>query len=144
DGFRRPAIHLSHEVRLPNQRNFEFDFDAPDVPRIKELKVSVPAQHPVRTALLYTRHRFFAPEAGPISGRDARDSAIDAEDLKRNGSREPEPKRTSRLSGLEPMAPWEHAEDVDPRAPNARRGTRPDDLDMPPSPPPPTRRRRLE
>ena len=59
-GFRREAIILSADARLDEQYNFEFDFDAPDVPTITDLRVTVQAYHPIRTALLFMRHRFYA------------------------------------------------------------------------------------
>ncbi len=61
-GFHRPAVNLMCEAKLPDQRNFEFDFEAPDVPTITDLRVSLPARYPVRTALLFARHRFYAEE----------------------------------------------------------------------------------
>ncbi len=62
-GFRRQPIILSCEVKNSDQRNFEFDFDAPDVPTITDLKVSLQAHLPIRTALLFLRHRFYAGRA---------------------------------------------------------------------------------
>jgi hypothetical protein len=59
-GFRRSPTIMSCEAKLPEQRNFEFDFDAPDVPVITDLRVVFPAHHAIRTALLYTRQRFYA------------------------------------------------------------------------------------
>src|SRR5579884_2739576 len=59
-GFRREAIILSAEAKLDEQYNFEFDFEAPDVPTITDLRVTVQAYHPIRTALLFIRHRFYA------------------------------------------------------------------------------------
>jgi hypothetical protein len=137
-GFRRSPTHVTHEVRIPNQRNFEFDFDAPDVPRITDLRVGVPAQHPIRTALLFTRHRFYAAEPAPLP-RAAEPDPAPAEPA-RQEKREPEPRRSSRLAPLDQAAPWEKPADVDPRAPNVRRDSRNDDVENPPPP----RRRRLE
>lgn len=62
-GFRRQPVILSCEVKNGDQRNFEFDFDAPDVPSITDLKVSLQAHLPIRTALLFIRHRFYAGRA---------------------------------------------------------------------------------
>ena len=59
-GFRRQPVILSSEVKNSDQRNFEFDFDAPDVPTITDVKVSLQAHLPFRTALLFIRHRFYA------------------------------------------------------------------------------------
>jgi hypothetical protein len=66
-GFHRPAVNLMCEAKLPEQRNFEFDFEAPDVPTITDLRVSLPAHHPIRTALLFARHRFYAEEAPRVA-----------------------------------------------------------------------------
>src|SRR5262249_55538280 len=59
-GFRREPLRQQSESKFGEQMNFEFDFEAPDVPTITDLKVSVPAHYPVKTALLFVRHRFFA------------------------------------------------------------------------------------
>jgi hypothetical protein len=71
-----PVIAYS-EARYHDQRNFEFDFDAPEVPTITDLRVSIQAYHAIRSALLFVRHRFYAasreapairplePEPGP-------------------------------------------------------------------------------
>ncbi len=59
-GFRRAPVNLSCEVTGPEQRNFEFDFDAPDIPVITDLIAVVAAHQPIRTALLFTRHRFYS------------------------------------------------------------------------------------
>ncbi len=59
-GFRREPLMLSGDVKLEQQGNLEFDFEAPDVPIITDLRVTVPAYHTVRTALLFQRHRFYA------------------------------------------------------------------------------------
>lgn len=59
-GFRREAIILTTEAQLDDQHNFEFDFEAPDVPLITDVRVTVQAFQAVRTALLFSRHRFYA------------------------------------------------------------------------------------
>ncbi len=59
-GFRRESLILSGEARLEEQNNLELDFEAPDVPTITDLRVTVPSYHTVHTALLFTRHRFYA------------------------------------------------------------------------------------
>lgn len=66
-GFRRAPVMLATEVSSIEQCNFEYDFDAPDVPLITDLRVSVPAHHPIRTALLYVRQRFYA--SAPLGER---------------------------------------------------------------------------
>ena len=70
-GFRRESYILTGDVKLDEQYNIELDFEAPDVPTITDLRVTVPAYHTVRTALLFMRHRFYAsrqetPEARTI------------------------------------------------------------------------------
>ena len=59
-GFRRDSLILSGDVKLEQQENLELDFEAPDVPTITDLRVTVPAYHTVHTALLFQRHRFYA------------------------------------------------------------------------------------
>jgi hypothetical protein len=70
-GFRRAAINLVAECKLSEQHNFECDFEAPDVPTINDARVTLQAHHPIRTALLYTRHRFYgsAVQAAASSAR---------------------------------------------------------------------------
>jgi hypothetical protein len=58
-GFRRDSIILTSDVKLDEQYNLELDFEAPDVPTITDLRVTVPAYHTVHTALLFIRHRFY-------------------------------------------------------------------------------------
>ena len=75
-GFRREAIILTSNVRLDEQYNLELDFEAPDVPTITDLRVTVPNYHTVRTALLFMRHRFYAgrmesPEPRSIDPRSS-------------------------------------------------------------------------
>ncbi len=59
-GFRRESLILSGDIKLESQYNLELDFEAPDVPTITDLRVSVPAYQTVHTALLFQRHRFYA------------------------------------------------------------------------------------
>lgn len=59
-GFRRESLILTGDVKLDEQNNIELDFEAPDVPTITDLRVTVPAYHTVHTALLFMRHRFYA------------------------------------------------------------------------------------
>lgn len=71
-GFRRAPINLVSECRLSEQHNFECDFEAPDVPTISDARVTLQAHHPIRTALLYTRHRFYGSSVqAAASGRAA-------------------------------------------------------------------------
>jgi hypothetical protein len=73
-GYRRESIILTSDVRLDEQYNIELDFEAPDVPTITDLRVTVPAYHTVRTALLFMRHRFYigskaSQELRPVEAR---------------------------------------------------------------------------
>ena len=61
-GSRRAPIHGVAQVRFAGQKNVEFDFDAPDIASVTDLRVSVPAQFNVKTALLFVRHRFYAQD----------------------------------------------------------------------------------
>ncbi len=137
-GFRRQPAIVSCESRSIEQRNFEFDFDAPDVPTITDLRVGIPAYHAIRTALLFIRHRFYAsapsgpapsqvqappPPAAPPQAQPVPRLRVATEDLlDRPRTQEPPPTQPRPAS-----APWESQR---PRS---------DD-----PPPPPTRRRRLE
>jgi hypothetical protein len=58
-GFQRAPLNLTSESRMAGQVNFEFDFEAPDVPVITDLKVSVQAHYPIHSALMFSRHRFY-------------------------------------------------------------------------------------
>jgi hypothetical protein len=137
-GFRRQASILSCEVKSSSQCNFEFDFDAPDVPTITDLKVSLQAHLPVRTALLFIRHRFFAgssqdaPRAlDPVPAVDPAprmQPQMREVPLQRPAQKDPVPQRSSRLDPQTEPEP-EHGDPK--RAP----------WETPPSPP---RRRRLE
>jgi hypothetical protein len=70
-GSRRAPIHGVAQTRFAGQKNVEFDFDAPDIATVSDLRVAVPAQFNVRTALLFTRHRFYAqdPETMSLPGQ---------------------------------------------------------------------------
>ncbi len=143
-GFRRQPVILSCEVKNSNQCNFEFDFDAPDVPTITDLKVSLQAHLPIRTALLFIRHRFYAgraqetpravepvppPPEQPVGRTPA---ARDVPPPRAQQQPEPPPARASRLDPR-----------VDPRAqPADSREPERAPWEAPPAPPP--RRRRLE
>ena len=69
-GFRRESYILTGDVKLDEQYNIEMDFEAPDVPTITDVRVTVPAYHTVRTALLFMRHRFYSGSRGET--QDAR------------------------------------------------------------------------
>jgi hypothetical protein len=139
-GFRRPPIILTCESKLADQCNFEYDFEAPDVPTISDIRVSLQAHFPIRTALLYIRHRFYAqrvqepvravepvqPEPRYDAPRNAPSAAPQAETRVSRLDIPPDPR----------PAPWE----APPRAVENPR----EPSDTQPQPPPPPRRRRLE
>jgi hypothetical protein len=137
-GFRRQPVRLSYEVANRDQRNFEFDFDAPDIQTITDLKIGLPAHLAIRTAMLFTRHRFFATRPSdatkPIEParltpepQVAKSQAEETPNTRREPTREPLHRGRSRIEPQdEPPA--------DPR------------LDRDPAPPwqNPPRRRRID
>jgi hypothetical protein len=137
-GFRRSPLNLSYVVANGDQRNFEFDFDAPDVPTIADLKISLQAHLPIRTALLFARHRFFA-------GQPA-ESAHPVEPLRQvveplAGSPSPPPLVTP---AIKPQPePGRGRSRLEPHNEPAA-GAPPDRDRAPWDQPPPPRRRRLE
>lgn len=154
-GFRRQPAIVSCESRLADQCNFEFDFDAPDVPTITDLQVTLPAHLPIRTALLFTRHRFWAQRVEePV--RPVEPLAPQ----RITPVPEAAPPRPPRLDPQPPAAPPPPPRQ-EPRPPVAaepeppaadkptpwdtpRRYERPRPPDQQPPQPPPVRRRRLE
>jgi predicted component of type VI protein secretion system len=66
-GSRRTPIHGVAQVRFGGQKNVEFDFEAPDITTVTDLRVSVPVHYYVRTALLFVRHRFYAQDPDRIT-----------------------------------------------------------------------------
>ena len=156
-GFRRQPVILSSEVKDADHRNFEFDFDAPDVPTITDLKVGLQAHLPIRTALMFIRHRFYAgraqdapraveatppPAEPPVSRTPARDYPSQPREYP--PAREHAPSRDyppPRVQEAEP--PPARSSRLEPRAePPAVPG----DVERAPweQPAPPPRRRRLE
>jgi len=83
-GFRRAPINLVSECKLNDQRNFEYDFEAPDVATINDARVTLQAHFPIRTASLYARHRFFGQRvqdtsaARPLQPAQRTPAAFDA------------------------------------------------------------------
>jgi hypothetical protein len=170
-GFRRQPEMVSSEARVPEQRNFEFDFEAPDVPTISDLRVSIPAHHPIRTALLFVRHRFYAarvdsapaapserrpaePYERPRPSRYTEPPAQAPEPPARRPEAQPErPQGFRRVvrpeppgpGGEEPSpAPWETQQGGRGPAHLGQEPPRRSRFDDPDEPPPPRRRRRLE
>lgn len=144
-GFQRAPINAVCESRAGGQVNFEFDFEAPDVPTITDLKVAVPAHYPFRTALLFSRHRFYAGRAEAPAQR--------VEPMQRVN----EPAPVSYLPPTPPPTPppprYTPPPEAPPPPPQPSRGApwdlfkRPEPPEAKPTddaPPPPPRRRRLE
>ncbi len=151
-GYRREPIHLICERTSDKQRNFEFDFEAPDVPTITDLRVSVPKDQPIRAALLFTRHRFYSggdssaappppprlqretpPEAGPNVTRPRGDRSDRVAPSRFSRVEPPADKPLPPPASDSPAAPWDQAA-------GGGGGGEPDDKPKPP----PRRRRRLE
>jgi len=149
-GFRREPIHLTCEAASERQRNFEFDFEAPDVPTITDLRVSVPKDQPIRAALLFTRHRFYsgggqtsAPPPPPPS-RFEQQPQTPMPAATRERSSRVAPSRFTRVEESAPQAPPAGSPAADaPPAPWEQPPTG-GQSDKPEPPPPPRRRRRLE
>ncbi len=154
-GFRREPIMVSCESKSTEQRNFEFDFEAPDVPTITDLRVSIPAHHPIRTGLLFIRHRFYASQADgqrrdeaapPPPRRERREppasrgDAPPAQERPRFRRVQGDAAEQPRADKSEP-APWETQERPQQSPPDETRKRGADDPDEPPRP---RRRRRLE
>ncbi len=160
-GFQRAPMNLSSESRIPGQVNFEFDFEAPDVPTITDIKVAVPSHHPIRTALLFSRHRFYADRVQepvariePMQRMDVRQQPEPARQPETPTPPPPPPiQRPQQQYQPEPppaqnepkRAPWDIFKRTPeaPPAPPPRPRFDPGPGDDTPPPPPP-RRRRLE
>jgi hypothetical protein len=140
-GFRRQPVILSCEVKDADHHNFEFDFDAPDVPTITDLKVGLQAHLPIRTALMFIRHRFYAGRA-PEAPRAVEPAPLPAEPP---GSRTPPGSRDIAAPRVQPPEPPPaRPSRLEPQAepPSGSREPEKAPWETPPSPPP--RRRRLE
>lgn len=144
-GFQRAPINAVCEARAGSQVNFEFDFEAPDVPTITDLKVAVAAHLPFRTALLFSRHRFYAGRAEAVAPR--------VEPMARVN----EPPPVSYQPPLPPPPPPRYAPPPPPEPPPPppppgrgapwdlfKRAEPPEAKPTDDAPPPPPRRRRLE
>ncbi|HEY6370011.1 MAG TPA: hypothetical protein VIX37_05490 [Candidatus Sulfotelmatobacter sp.] len=137
-GFRRQPVIVSSEVKNTDQRNFEFEFDAPDVPTITDLKVSLQAHLPIRTALLFTRHRFYAGQRQETP-RAVEPAALPAEP---DETKVPVPPAARAIPPQRPQPPAA-ASRLDPHVEPARDS--PESNRAPwEAPPQPPRRRRLE
>ena len=115
-GFRREAIILSADAKLDEQYNFEFDFDAPDVPTITDLRVTVQAYHPIRTALLFIRHRFYASRSQeqPVQNISPDAGSMRSNAAPSEAAREPQTQYgNGRFATAKPVeAPQVHAAEV--------------------------------
>ncbi len=137
-GYARPPLNLSSIATGPEQRNFEFDFDAPDVTVISDLVVAMPAEQQIRTALLFIRHRFYAERSS--------DAAPKAEPVRPDDLRSMPPRSAER----DRSAPWDGSNAAkQPREQRPRDWNEPWDSSRSPEPAPergeaPPRRRRLE
>ncbi|HUA83762.1 MAG TPA: type VI secretion system baseplate subunit TssK [Bryobacteraceae bacterium] len=149
-GFRRQPIVLACESKLPEQLNFEYDFEAPDVPTITDIRVTLQAHYPIRTALLYIRHRFYAQRAAeparavePLQPEPrVAPAPVAPPDLPRTVRPDPAPPPLPRVDpGRDAKpAPW----DAPRRAETPPRDPYPRDPGDAQPPPPAPRRRRLE
>ena len=162
-GFQRAPMNLSSDARIPGQVNFEFDFEAPDVPTITDLKVAVPSHFPIRTALLFARHRFYAgaaqggqgggrvePIQRPMEPQAPPQPPPPPPEQPRYVTPQPPPPQPPPPQPPPPQqpeqrrAPWDlfkRSPDAPPQPPRPRFDQTPPE-DAPPPPPP--RRRRLE
>jgi hypothetical protein len=161
-GFRRQPLILSADVTSRDQCNFAFDFDAPDVPAITDVVVSLQADCAIRTALLFVRHRFYAQPAEPASVEPLQPArARPAVDAGGQGYRGEQRFPAQDETGRTLQAPWDRpdAGRSEPAPPAVQRPRvtppeetpweqvrRPEPKPAPGSPdsPPPPRRRRLE
>ena len=138
-GSRRAPIHGIAQVRFNGQRNVEFDFDAPDIATVTDLRLAVPMHFNVKIALLFVRHRFYAPDTEPAS------PAMSAMSTPLCSSQP-----TATRDDMEPdTGPGPFRQPLQRATWNDRNGlpkiTEPQPVESPVSPPPPPpRRRRLE
>jgi len=135
-GFKRRPLICSCESHSSSQCNFEFDFDAQDVPMITDIRASLPSHHPFRTAMLFVRQRFYS------GGREEQARHVEPEGPPAHAPTPPRvepPPPAPRGIGL-PEAPPREGDRRPPwEAPDRGKGP----SQEPPGGPPP-RRRRLE
>jgi hypothetical protein len=161
-GFRRKPIMLACESKSAEQCNFEYDFEAPDVPTITDLQVTLPAHHAIRTALLFTRHRFYAQRmeepvrnVEPVQRPDAARPSVPPQAPPPPAPEAPRPQRFEPTPRPErrpdprydqpPAEPRQEPRTEEKPAPwEAPRRFEPPRENPEPNPPAPPRRRRLE
>jgi hypothetical protein len=160
-GYRSKPKYVTSVARDHDQRNFEFDFDAPEVPTITDLRVVLNAEYPIKLGLLFVRQRFYAtktPEpVKPLTPEPRpREDGLRAERLReergaaaprggpdeppyspRPRDREPAPPRREFDPGrTEPPPPRRPADELPPfRRPAADPPRRSRDSELPPRPP---------
>src|SRR6202012_850399 len=146
-GSRRAPTHGVAQVRFAGQKNVEFDFAAPDIASVTDLRVSVPAQFNVKTALLFVRHRFYAQD---LERRSPAGQQIDTSLRANQSSRmheemDPVAVRGDDASGLF-RSPLQARPDVSRNSwtPRDERAPAPEPRSVVESPVSPPRRRRLE
>lgn len=114
-GYKRAPIILTTEARFQDQRNFEFDFDAPDVPTIMDLRVTIQAHHPIHTALLFVRHRFYASKQEEAQAQPLQRRLGPSDELpRRTGSGDVPPPPTQGVSRETESAPSRDRPDQPP------------------------------
>jgi hypothetical protein len=136
-GFRRQPVILSCGSKLPGQRNFEFDFDAADVPTINDMRVTLQAHLPIRTALLFVRHRFFGASAREEVARPVQREEQYREEIPRKAGQD----LGDRARGATEVPPWDRSR-VREVPPTTR--DRPAETPDEKAGPPPLRRKRLD
>jgi hypothetical protein len=141
-GYRSKPKYLTSVVRDHDQRNFEFDFDAPEVPTITDLRVALNAEYAIKLGLLFVRQRFYAtktPEAvKPLTPESRpREDALRADRFREE--RVGEERRDDPPLRSRPVAPpRDRQEEAPPYPPRPRdRDAATPRRDLDPGPPPP-------
>ena len=75
-GARRTPLHGVAYVRSEGQNNVEFDFDAPEVQTIIDLRVTIPDRFAVSGVLLFMRHRFYVDEVAAARQETPREETV--------------------------------------------------------------------
>ncbi|MEO8367754.1 MAG: hypothetical protein ABI806_00955 [Candidatus Solibacter sp.] len=126
-GYRSKPRSVTSVAREHNQRNFEFDFDAPEVATITELRVALNGEYAfnaIKIGLLFVRQRFFAnktPEpVKPLTPEVRREDAIRADRFRepRGGD---ERREEAAQRPRTPPPPRDRLEDAGPPFPSRQR-----------------------